>query len=127
MSSCRFVICLLILVLLQSGCVKSFRSQDGGTRHLIIGFGIVSVNETPEKAVIATDIHALGFSVSDRPGLKFGLGYSSSTVVTVAPGARDVRVEVSKKPWGPLVVETQRAEIQKETIERGGQHDRKNE
>jgi hypothetical protein len=126
MASFHFLDSVLILSML-TGCVVSVPGKDGSSRHVIIGFGIVSVNEAPEKAVIATDTHAFGVSVSDRPGLKFGLGYSSSTVVTVAPHARDVRVEVSKKPWGPLVVDTQRAALKNETKGEGRQHDQKNE
>lgn len=116
---------LLMIATLLSGCVMSVAGKDGSSHHVIIGFGIVSVNEAPDKAVIATDTHALGFSVSDRPGLKVGVGYSSSTVVTVAPGARDVRVEVSKKPWGPLIVDTQRAAMQQDDVIEGGEHEQK--
>lgn len=72
--------------------------------------------------MLATDMQALGLSISDRPGLKLGIGYSSSTVVTVADGAEDVRVEISKMPGGPIIIDTQSAILkQLETI-KGGTH-----
>jgi len=76
---------------------------------VIIGCGIVTVGESGKEALVATDVQAIGLSISDRPGLKVGLGYSSSTVVSVEDGAKDVRVEVSKRPGGPLIVDTQSA------------------
>ena len=100
---------IVFIFSMSSGCIQI--PGKGGTKHyVIIGFGIVSVNESDE-AVVATQTQALGVSVSDRPGLKLGIGYASSTVVTVAPGAQDVRVEVSKIPGGPLVVDTQSAQF----------------
>jgi hypothetical protein len=53
----------------------------------------------------------LGVLVSDRPGPKFAIGYSSASVVSVADGAEDVRVEVSRRPMGPVIVDTQRAKL----------------
>lgn len=101
------LIVLGLVLLMVSGCV-GIPGQGGTTHYLIVGVGIVSVNES-EDAITATQTQALGISLSDRPGLKLGIGYASSTVVTVAPGAEDVRVEVSQRPGGPLVVDTQNA------------------
>lgn len=93
----------------QGACIP-IRGTGGAKYHLIIGFGIIGINEA-DNAVTATQTQSLGVSISDRPGLKLGLGYASSTVVTVAPGASDVRVEVSRKPGGPLVVDTPSAKF----------------
>jgi hypothetical protein len=112
----------IVTFMLLSGCIVSVSGEGGSSHHVIIGFGIVSVNEDPDKAVVATDVYALGLSLSDRPGLKVGLGYSSGTVVSVAPDAEDVRVEISKKPWGPLIVDTQKA-ILKQVGEGAHNHD----
>ncbi len=82
------------------------------TRHyLIIGLGLVSVKEANEQAIEATRIHTLGLSITDRPGLKFGLGYSSSETVMVMDGAENVVVEVSSLPGGPMVVDTKNATL----------------
>lgn len=102
-------IVLALVLFIMSGCVAI--PGQGGTKHyLIVGVGIVSVNES-EDAVTATQTQALGISLSDRPGLKLGIGYASSTAVTVAPGTEDVRVEVSQRPGGPLVIDTQSAKF----------------
>ncbi len=101
--------CLSLCVALTA-CVVSIPGKEGRTTyHVIIGFGIVSVNEPAEQAIVTTDTQALGITLSDQPGLKMGVGYSSSTVVTVADGAADIRVEVSKVPGRPLIVDTQSA------------------
>lgn len=57
----------------------------------------------------ATSTQVLGVQVSDRPGLKLGLGYASGVVTTVSDGAEDVRAEVSHWPFGPLKIEVDRA------------------
>jgi hypothetical protein len=101
-----------------SSCV-SIPGKGGTVHHLIIGFGIVSVNEPPSQAVIATDSHILGISISDQPGLKFAFGYSSSTVVSIPDGADDVRVEVSKVPGKPLIIDVPSAKFMKDAVLKG--------
>jgi hypothetical protein len=110
----RIIQCLTLLIILiaMSGCVVSVNGKNNSRHHIVIGFGMVSTNEASRNAVVATDITALGITLSDRPGLKFGIGYTASTIVTVAPGASDVRVEVSKPFGGPLTVNTPSAEME---------------
>jgi hypothetical protein len=98
----------------QGVCIP-ITGTAGTKYHLIIGFGIIATNEAV-NGVTATQAQGLGVSISDRPGLKLGLGYASSTVVTVAPGAADVRVEVSQKPGGPLVVDTPNAKFNQSKV-----------
>lgn len=105
-----FALTLSLLVL--TSCVASVpgKGSEANTKYFIVlGFGIISVNEPEESAVVSTSAQALGISVSDRPGLKFALGYSSSTVVTIPNGARDVRVEISQLPGRPFIVDSQSA------------------
>jgi hypothetical protein len=109
---------LIFFLLAFDGCV-SIPGKNGTRHHLIIGVGIVSVNESPAQAVVATDSHALGISISEQAGLKFALGYSSSTVVSVADGADDVRVEVSKVPGGPLIVDVPAAKLRSNISSKG--------
>ena len=90
--------------LLLAGCIVSVPGKESAEHHLVLGFGIVSVNEAPHEAAIATEVRALGISISDRPGLKMGIGYSSSSVVTVAEGAEDVRIAASRTPGCPFQV-----------------------
>jgi hypothetical protein len=104
----------LIILIAIPGCVMRVDGENNTTHHVVIGFGMVSTNEAPRNAVVTTDVTALGITLSDRPGLKFGIGYTASTIVTVAPGASDVRVEVSKPFGGPLTVNTPSAEMEEE-------------
>jgi hypothetical protein len=96
-----------------SGCV-TIPGKGQSKYHLIFGFGIVAVSDPQHTAMVATDVHSLGVMISDRPDVKLAVGYVSSAVVTVAEGAEDVRAEIARKPWGPLIVDTQRAAMQNE-------------
>ena len=114
---------LALLSALSACCLPPYKDTDGTTHHIVIGFGVVSVHEPDNKAVVTTKTEAIGLSISDQAGLKFGLGYSSGTVVTVADGAEDVRVEVSQRPWHPFIVDTQSAILRHITKVRGKDHD----
>jgi hypothetical protein len=62
----------------------AFRSNRmGRSTSLVIGFGIVSVPLTNAPNTRVTKTQAIGLIVSDQPGIKVGLGYSSSTVVQI--------------------------------------------
>lgn len=110
---------LLGLALSASGCVVTIPGEGRASRHVILGFGVVSVNRSCDDRVVATDSTSLGVSVTDRPALKFALGYASSTVITVAPDVEDVRVELAKPFGGPLIVDTRRAKAKPRTAEGG--------
>ena len=87
------------------------RGSDGTQYHVILGFGIVAVHDGCPSALVVSRAQALGISLSDRPGLRFGAGYSSSLVVSVADGAEDVRAEISALPSGALNVDAPRAQL----------------
>lgn len=97
-----------------AGCVV-ISGKNQTKYHLILGLGVVAVSDVNQTSMVATDVHSLGVMVSDRPDIKLAIGYVSSAVVTVAEGARDVRAEVSRKPWGPLVVDVPSATLQDNT------------
>jgi hypothetical protein len=82
--------------------------------YLVIGVGVITVPK-PEKqtAVLATKAEILGINISNQPGLKVGLGYSSSSVVEIPDNAEDVRVEISQKPGGPLKIKSEKAKLYK--------------
>ncbi len=120
-----FKVLLLTTLPLLIGCFSI--PTKHGTHHVIIGFGIVTVSEE-EEAIVATDTQSFGISISDRPGLKLGVGYCSNAVISVAEGARDVRVEVYHKPAGPIImdvhnVELEKKESQEKTREEGGSNE----
>ncbi len=104
----RWCLIGLLLCLSVQGCVVSLKGKGETSHHIIIGIGLVSVKDEP-SAVLTTNTQSLGLSISDRPGLKVGFGYSSNIVVSVPDSVQDVRVEVSSLPGRPFIVETQSA------------------
>jgi len=108
----HYHLALLINLLMCSSCVVSIPGkgiESNTSHHLVIGFGIVSVNEPDDIALVSTSTQVLGVNVSDRPGMKLGIGYSANTVITVPNNAEDVRVEVSQLPGKPFIVDIQSA------------------
>jgi hypothetical protein len=96
--------CLGALLLLLAGCVPF---QSNGTKHIVVvGFGIVSLPLTNAPNTRVTKSQAIGLIVSDQPGTRVGLGYSSSTVIQVSTN-QNILVEVSDRPGQPLKVKTQ--------------------
>lgn len=93
-------------------CLSLPINDENSVHYLIIGISVLSIPKPENKtAVLATQSHTLGLNLSDQPGMKVGVGYSSSTMVEIPDGAEDVRVEVSQKPGGPLVVNTKEAQL----------------
>jgi len=112
---------ITFIFIILAGCAGiPIKFNDGTTHHLIIGFGLVTVKEVPEHPVVITKATAVGATIADRPGIKFGVGYSSSTVVTVGDRADDVRIEVSKFPGGPLKIDVPRVKLSNPKIPEGG-------
>jgi hypothetical protein len=117
---CRVLFAGLALTMpIHIGCATSrnflaipVNGKNETIHYVIIGFGIVTV-PAPEKtaAVSVLKSQTLGAVISDQPGLKVGIGYSSGTVVLVPNGAEDVRVEVSQKFGGPLIIDTLAAKL----------------
>lgn len=96
--------CLVALLVLFTGCIPF---QSNGTKHvLVIGLGMVSVPLTNTPATQVSKTQAIGLIVSDQPGIKAGVGYSSSTIVQIATN-QNILVEVSAKPGQPIKVKTQ--------------------
>jgi len=101
----------LMLALIASGCsavntglALPVAGKDS-IHYIVLGFGIVSVPKSDKAtAVLATKTQALGMLVSDQPGSKISIGYSSGSVVVIPDGAEDVRVEISHKLWGPITI-----------------------
>jgi hypothetical protein len=94
------------LALLCLSSCSGIPIRSGDTVHYqIVGVGVVSVPSAAKQADVRVDrVSALGLSLADQPGLRFGLGYTSSTVMTVRDDS-DVRVEVSQLPFGSLHIQ----------------------
>lgn len=95
---------------LGCGCLY-LPSKSGTGRVLVVGIGLVSIHDRTNVPLTATSTQVLGLEVSDRPGLKVGVGYASSVVTTATDGAEDVRAEVSHWPFGPLKIQVDRATL----------------
>jgi hypothetical protein len=93
-------------------------TDNSGTRHtLIIGLGVVSVNESKSEAAQVVRANALGV-IADAGG--FTAGFSSRFTTSVPAGAEDVRIEASQQPFAPLKIEVQKA--QSNQINQGDKH-----
>jgi hypothetical protein len=66
------------VALMLAGCTTE---RNGVVRHVIIGFGVVSVNKTNPAALIVS-AQAAGFYAASGPGAKFALGYLNQTAVS---------------------------------------------
>lgn len=96
---------LTALMLMTGCCPLHIHGRDGTCHYVVIGAGIVSVNDSMPKAATVVRSHAAGFLVTDGPGMKFSAGYSSGETVSVAEGAEDVRIEVKESPAGTMKIE----------------------
>jgi hypothetical protein len=111
-ASGRFWWILLVFALGASACAVPLHSDHATTHYVIVGFGVVTVHENSPDAIVATDTQSLGLTVTNRPDFHMSAGYLSSAVVSVPDNAKDVRVEASRRPFGPLIVNTASAKLQ---------------
>jgi len=72
-------ILITALALLLAGCTFQ---KNGVVHHVIIGFGVVSVNKTNLAAQV-TSAKAVGVYCSDAPGAKFVAGYLDQTTTSI--------------------------------------------
>lgn len=95
-----------LIVISMTGCSGiRITSNDGTIHHFIIGIGIVSApKNNGEYGVLATKTQALGVYLSDQPGLKLGVGYSSASTVIIPDDSENIIVEISQPPMGPLSI-----------------------
>jgi hypothetical protein len=93
----------LLLFALLTGCAAT--GKDGTKHYLVLGLGVVSVNNTNPVGATVCKMQVLGIGVSDMPGVRFGVGYANSVVVAVPP-TNHVLLEVSDGPFKPLIVNT---------------------
>ena len=90
-------ICAMCL-LLGSGCVPI--RTNGTTHYVVLGIGVVSVNNTNQYAASVTRANVLGAYVSDHGG---GIGLSSEQRMMVSTND-NILIEVSKTPFKPIKV-----------------------
>jgi hypothetical protein len=99
------ILCLIIAG--GTGCCSW--TDKSGTRHvLIVGVGIVSVNDSTPTAATVTRAHALGLT-ADQGGI--AAGYSSSFTTAVPAGVEDVRIEASQHPFASINIVVQKTQL----------------
>lgn len=102
----RLLFCQVLLISLPGCC---HWTDSAGTRHnLVLGFGVISVNESKPTAVKVTRATIVGLGTDDRGAT---VGYSSRFSTEVMAGAEDVRIEASQRPFAPIKIEIQKAQL----------------
>ncbi|MFZ2451699.1 MAG: hypothetical protein WAW36_14375 [Methylovulum miyakonense] len=93
-------------------CMTVPVAGKGSVHYLILGVGLVTVPKPEhETAILATQSHALGINLSDQPGMKLGVGYTSGSVVAIPDHAKEVRVEINQRPGGGIIINAPKAEL----------------
>ena len=89
---------MAIAAVFMSGCIPI--RTTGTTHYLVIGIGVVSVNNTNQAVAQVTKETILGGYVTDSG---VGIGYKSSNRIMVNTNS-DIDVEASSVPFNPLKV-----------------------
>lgn len=92
------LILVVFIALFMCGCVPI--RTNGTTHYLMLGIGVVSVNNTNQYAASVTKANVLGGYVSEHGG---GIGYSSEQRIMVSTNV-NMDIEVSKVPFKPMKV-----------------------
>lgn len=93
-------ICAMCL-LLGSGCVPI--RTNGTTHYVVIGFGVVSVNNTNQAVAQVTKTTVLGGYASEHGG---GVGFSTQNRIMVSTNS-DLTIEVNSVPFKSMKVNVQ--------------------
>ena len=93
---------LVALITCSSGCL-SWHSADGTRHTLILGIGLVSTKEAPDRSATALRAHTLGLALRPPNG-GLVLGYQSLHVTAIPPEWEGV-IQVNSTPGHPLTVE----------------------
>lgn len=94
----RLTSLLMSVLLMGSGCVP-FKS-DGTTHYLVIGIGVVSVNNTNKTIAQVTRVSVAGFMASE---LGVVAGFVSQASIAVKTN-ENIAIEVQQLPFKPIKV-----------------------
>ena len=97
MKWCRAIFAALGLILMV-GCIPI--RTNGTTHYLVIGIGVVSVNNTNQSSATVTKTTVLGGYASENGG---GIGYSSQNRIMVNTNA-NMDIEVLSVPFKSMKV-----------------------
>ena len=90
--------CVAAALILMSGCIPI--RTNGTTHYLVLGIGVVSVNNTNRSVAQVTKATVLGGYASENGG---GIGYSSKNSIMVVTNA-DIDIEVYSAPFKSMKV-----------------------
>jgi hypothetical protein len=90
---------LVVGMIFMSGCIPIH--TNGSTHYLVIGLGVVSVNNTNQAIAQITKSTILGGYVSEHGG---GIGYNSLNQIMVNTNS-DMDIEISRVPFKSLKVD----------------------
>jgi hypothetical protein len=82
----------------MSGCIPI--QTNGTTHYLIVGIGVISVNNTNHQAATVTKSTVIGGYVSEHGS---GVGYSSQNLIMVNTN-NNIDIEVNSAPFKPIKV-----------------------
>lgn len=108
---------LALPCLVFSGCALPIVEKEGTTHHLIVGLGIVSVNDSVPTSAVVTRSKALGLNITNQPKLKFAAGYSSDNIVTVAEDADNLMIDIAPEPTGNILIKIDTFNLNKNSNE----------
>jgi hypothetical protein len=89
----------ILFCCLLCGCTIS---RKGTVHHIIVGFGIISVSQT--NRIEITKSQALGLAIYVKEGFRFNAGYSSSVVASIPDSTTNTIIEISQRPFSPLMI-----------------------
>lgn len=99
----------VLSMFVQSCAIPLPGSKD--TRHLlIIGLGITTQKAANEEAAMVTTSKSLGLTMSNMPGVKASLGYSSAKIVTLSQDA-DLLIQVKHSLTDDIEICTNELEL----------------
>jgi len=78
-------LCTITLLSLLCGCAAT--DGSGTTKHFILGFGWVSVNNAHTNLAVVQKVNAVGIYGGTGPGSKFGVGYMNRQIIEVVTNA----------------------------------------
>ena len=93
------LIFMIFMTLFICGCVPI--RTNGTTHYLVVGIGVVSVNNTNQSSATVTKTTVLGGYASENGG---GIGYSSQNRIMVNTNA-DIAIEVKSVPFKSMKVD----------------------
>jgi len=97
---------ILLSIFLLASCAIPVKDNSETLHYMVVGFGVVSIPAVQQSlAVQAVKSQILGVGISNQPGISLSIGYASNLITKIPEDAEDIRVELSDRPGGPVIVD----------------------